>query len=173
MKTNKRILFCVETTRRADTDYGYIRDTLQHFYEESSKITIRAVYMESKSRYKSRAVQDDIERQSGTADTVVIYCIDTDEYDVSDSDRQLLEQIRNYCAHKGYEFIFFCKDVEDVFCGHRVPKTQKIQAIRKFRTSKSIADMDMNNLQRDQYQVHCSNILNVLDRYWKRKKEAT
>ena len=171
MKTNKRILFCVETTRRADTDYGYIQDTIRHYYEESSKIVTRPVYMESKSRYNSRSVQEDIKKQSGMADTVVIYCIDTDEYDVSDNDRQLLEQIRNYCRKKGYEFVFFCKDVEDVFCGHSVPKTQKGQAIRKFRTSKSIEKIDENSLRRDEYQVHCSNILNVMDRYWKRKKE--
>lgn len=169
MKTNKRILFCVETTKQADTDYGYIRDTIHHYYEESSRIVTRAIYMGSKSRYKSRSVQEDIKNQVGTADTVVIYCIDTDEYDVSDHDRGLLDQIRNYCRKKGYEFIFFCKDVEDVYCGHRIPKTQKVQAIRKFRTSKSIAKMDVDNLQRDDYQVHCSNILNVLDRYWKRK----
>lgn len=170
MKTNKRILFCVETTKHADTDYGYIRDTIHHYYEESSKIVTRPIYMESKSRYNSRSVQEEIKTHSGMADTVVIYCIDTDEYDVSDKDRELLKQIRNYCGMNGYEYIFFCKNVEDVFCGHKIPKTQKVQAIRKFRTSESIRKIDVNNLQRDNYQVHCSNILNVLDKYWKRKE---
>ena len=32
-----RILFCVETTKRADTDYQYIRETIRQFYEETSK----------------------------------------------------------------------------------------------------------------------------------------
>ena len=73
----------METTRRADTDYGYIQDTIRHYYEESTKIVTRPVYMESKSRYNSRSVQEDIKKQSGMADTVVIYCIDTDEFAVA------------------------------------------------------------------------------------------
>lgn len=97
---NKRILFCVETTKQADTDYAYIKDTIDYYFVQSSKITIRPVYMESKSRYKSKAVQEDIKRQSGLADTCVIYCIDTDDYDISPEDRTLLEQIRQYCEKR-------------------------------------------------------------------------
>ncbi len=97
---NKRILFCVETTKQADTDYAYIKDTIDYYFVQSSKITIRPVYMESKSRYKSKAVQEDIKRQSGLADTSVIYCIDTDDYDISPEDRTLLEQIRQYCEKR-------------------------------------------------------------------------
>ena len=55
----------METTRRADTDYGYIQDTIRHYYEESSKIVTRPVYMESKSRYNSRSVQEDINSSGG------------------------------------------------------------------------------------------------------------
>ena len=32
---NKRLLFCVETTRQADTDYAYIKETIRHYYEET------------------------------------------------------------------------------------------------------------------------------------------
>ena len=166
---NKRILFCVETTKQADTDYAYIKDTIDYYFVQSSKITIRPVYMESKSRYKSKAVQEDIKRQSGLADTSVIYCIDTDDYDISPEDRTLLEQIRQYCKKKGYEFIFFCKDVEDVYCGKRIPDTQKIKAIKQFRSTHAIAKTNPKLLEKEQYQPHCSNILNVLNKFWAMK----
>ena len=32
---NKLILFCVETTPQANTDYLYIKGTIKRFYEES------------------------------------------------------------------------------------------------------------------------------------------
>lgn len=166
-----RILFCVETTKRADTDYQYIRETIRQFYEETSKNVIRPVYMESKTRYNSKAVQEEIRRQSEYSEkTKVIYCIDTDDYDVSADDGKLLERIREYCDANGYDFVFFCKDVEDVFCGRKIPDTEKISAIRKYKSSQAIRNMKADHLEKDEYQIHCSNILNVLDQYWKRRK---
>ncbi len=167
---NKRILFCVETTRKANTEYPYILETIRHFYVESSKITIRPVYMGSKSRYRSRSVQEDIKKQSGLADTSVVYCVDTDDFDVSSEDRMQLEQIREYCSANGYDFVFFCRDVEDVFCGKRMSDTEKTQAIAKFRSSGGIARIRTDFLGKNRYQIHCSNILTVLDKYWIRKE---
>lgn len=167
----KKILFCVETTKPADTDYQYIRETIRRFYEDNRKTVIRAVYMQSKSRYNSRAVQEDIKRESkGFNDTHVIYCLDTDNYDISPEDNELLTRIRKYCESCGYDFIFFCKDVEDVYCGERIPDTKKIPAIRQFKSTNAIENVKESSLQKDQYQVHCSNILNILDQYFVRKK---
>ncbi len=166
----KRLLFCVETTRQANTDYPYINDTIEYYYEDSMKIVRRPVYMESKTRYKSRGVQEEIRRISGSAETNVIYCIDTDDCDLSQETKEQLEQIRKYCDSKGYDFIFFCRDVEDVYMGQSVPDTEKLKAIRKFRSSHRIEDIRTDCLDRKNYQRHCSNILNVLDKYYKRKK---
>ncbi len=168
---NKRVLFCVETTRTADTDYSYIKDTINYYYITSSKITMRPIYMESKSRYKSRAVQEEIKKQSGGADTSIIYCIDTDNYDLSPEDGEQLEKIRQYCDSRGYEFIFFCKDVEDVFCGKRMQATQKIRAVKQFRSANAIKSINVSNLEKEQYQHHCSNIMKVLDQHWTRKRQ--
>ncbi|MBR0514270.1 MAG: hypothetical protein IJK06_08485 [Clostridia bacterium] len=59
---NKRILFCVETTKQADTDYAYIKDTIDYYFVQSSKITIgeyenhgiRQQKTEKQHRYKQR-----------------------------------------------------------------------------------------------------------------------
>jgi len=166
---NKRLLFCVETTRQADTDYAYIKETIRHYYEETRRIAYRAVYMESKTRYNSRAVREQIKRQSGLADTQVIYCIDTDDADVSQETKTLLDRIREYCDTNHYEFVFFCKDVEDVYCGNSVSDSRKIQAIKKFKSSKAIEKMKTESLERTQFRRHCSNILTILDQYLMRK----
>ena len=167
---NKRILFCVETTRRADTDYQYIRETIRHFYVESSKIAIRPVYMESKTRYNSKSVQEEIRKQSlYSKDTSVIYCVDTDNYHLSIEDRKILDAIREYCQSRGYDFVFFCRDVEDVYCGNSVPDTEKLPAIKKFKSSHTIRNIKTDFLEKETYQIHCSNILTVLDQYLVRK----
>lgn len=166
----KRILCCVETTRQADTDYQYIRETIRHFYVESSKIVIRPIYMESKSRYNSRAVQEQIRKQKmNSKDTSIIYFVDTDDWDLSADDEKLLEQIREYCKKNGYEFVFFCKDVEDVYLGGRISNTEKISAIKRFKSTHAIEGMTEKTLDSKRYQVHCSNIMSVLDKYWIRK----
>ena len=129
---NKRILCCVETTKQADTDYQYIRETIRQFYVESSKIAIRPIYMESKSRYNSGAVKEQIRKQSMNAtDTTVICFIDTDDWDISAAAEKELDEIKTYCDSNSYEFVFFCKDVEDVYWGHRVADTEKVTAIKK------------------------------------------
>lgn len=168
---NKRVLCCVETTKKANTDYQYIRETLRHFYVESSKITIRPIYMESKSKYNSRAVKEQIRRESMNAkDTNVIYFVDTDDWDISIEDANFLEEIKTYCINNGYDFVYFCKDVEDVYLGKSVANTEKINAIRRFKSTRAIESITVSCLERNIYQVHCSNIMNMLDKYWDRKR---
>ena len=58
----KRLLFCVETTKSANTDYAYILETIRYFYVESRKIVLRPIYMESKTRYNSKAVRENIRK---------------------------------------------------------------------------------------------------------------
>lgn len=167
---NKLVLFCVESTPQADTDTLYIQETLEHFYVRSSKITIRFVHMKSKTRYNSKTVREEIKRRSMYfEDITVIYCVDTDDYDISSDSNELLNKIREHCESNNYEFIFFCKDIEDVYWGQKVQKTKKISEASRFRSSKSIEKVNEKLLQRGQYQAHCSNILNVLDRYFTRK----
>ena len=162
---SKRLLFCVETTKQANTDYAYIRETIDHYYAPDKKTVLRSIPMNSKTRYNSNKVREEIRKQSGPKDTHVIYCIDTDKFDTSPEDKTLLEKIRQYCDSQEYDFVFFCRDVEDVYCGGSVPDTEKSLAIKRFRTTHAIEHMETGLLEKRQYQRHCSNILCVLDRY--------
>lgn len=168
---NKQFLFCVETTRQANTDYQYIRETLLHFYHESRKNVIRPVFMESKSRYNSSSVLKTIKNKQKAfpGETHVIYFIDTDLIDVSPQARQDAERIRDFCNTNGFDFVFFCRDIEDVFCGDKVPSTLKVRYVEQFKRNHGIRTVEPNRLQCEQYNIHCSNILNVLDKYWLRK----
>lgn len=168
---NKRLLFCVETTQQANTDYPYIRSTVDYFYEINRQTVIRPIYMGSKTRFNSRAVQESIKRQSGTAeDTHVIYCIDTDDCDASPDAKTLTNQISDYCRQNHYDFVFFCRNVEDVYHGKTLSDTEKVQVVKRFRTSNQIKTIKVANLTKREYQFHCSNILNILDCYLTRKK---
>lgn len=167
---NKRILCCVETTKQADTDYQYIRETIRFFYNEPSNIVVRPIYMESKSRYNSKSVIEQIKRNSQNCNnTNVIYFIDTDDWNTSANDEKTIQQIQKYCIDNGYDFVFFCKDIEDVYWGKRVADTEKINAVKKFKSTHAIEKMEPKRLYRKRYQIHCSNIMNVLDKYWDRK----
>ena len=69
---SRRLLFCVEATPQANTDYAYIKETIEHYYALDRRIVLRPIYMKSKTRYNSKAVQEDIRRQSGPENTSVI-----------------------------------------------------------------------------------------------------
>ena len=45
----------------------------------------------------------------------VFYCIDTDLYESCYDHQKEFEDIKNFCAKNGYELIWFCHDVEEVF----------------------------------------------------------
>ena len=169
--SNKLILFCVETTKQANIDYQYIRETILHFYKEDRKIVYRPVYMESKSRYNNKTVLKEIRNKSKLfpGKTHVIYFIDTDDYDVSPEANRELEQIKTFCSANSYDFVFFCKDVEDVFFGKRIPSTEKVKTVDQFKRKNSIQSIKPDKLQCELYKPHQSNILNVLDKYWIRK----
>ena len=73
----------------------------------------------------------------------------------------------------GYDFVFFCRDVEDVYLGKRVANTEKVRAIKKFKSTHAIGSVEVKHLEGKRCQVHCSNIMNVMDKYWERKNQNT
>ena len=56
---------------------------------------------------------------SKTNRTSVIYCFDCDDYDNKIDDRNFLGEAKKYCDGLGYEFVWFCKDVEQVYIGRK------------------------------------------------------
>lgn len=170
MPMSKQILLCVEANKQSRTDYQYIEAAIRRFYVNDRKIVYRPVFMGSKTKYNAKDVVRDIEKRikAYTGETHVIYFIDTDDYNTSPETRRLYEDITAYCRTKGFEFVFFCRDVEDVFIGHQINDSEKIRQVAAFNRKNDIKNVDEAKLRVNEHRQHCSNILNILDKYWKR-----
>ena len=169
MIMSKQILFCVETTSKAETDKVYISETISNFYDLGNNIRIRFICFEGKGNYKKKDVlkriSDQTKQYKAIGPTYVIYCIDTDRYDADPSHMRELDEIKRYCKQQGYDLIWFCRDVEDVFWGEQIHKDEKTKMASKFRSSRQILNIEDKKLRSENYARHKSNILQVLDKY--------
>ena len=100
----------------------------------------------------------------------MMYFIDVDDYDISQETKKLYDEIKKYCDKNGYDFVFFDKDVEDVYLRNPVSDKEKVSKVADFKRKQLINNVDEKKLTVDSHKRHCSNILNVLDKYWKRKQ---
>lgn len=169
---DKQLLFCVETNKRANTDYIYIKETLDFYYEyDNHKVSIKPIYMRTKTKYNSKVVQKEIadKRKAFKGETIVIYCIDTDCIDKEYEVKALFDNINNYCKVNNYELAWFCIDVEDVYLGKQVSDKQKVNEAAKFRNNKTISSVPIEHLNSNKCKRRYSNILSIIDQYLKRK----
>lgn len=168
---SRQILLCVETNKTARTDYKYINEAIKKYYINDRKITYKPIFLESKTKYnakdKVKEINDAIKKYPG--ETTVIYFIDVDDYDVSSETKALFDNIKKYCEANGYEFVFFKNNIEDVFLGNSVGDGDKVKKAEEFTRKKLINNVKEENLTAEEFKSHSSNILNVLDKYWKRK----
>lgn len=167
----KQILMCLETNERSNTDYVYITCTLERFYEHTKTIKYKPIYLESKSKYQDRKKQKEINnaKRAYSGETAVIYFIDMDEYSVRPEDKKLLDQIKDYCIEKGYDLVFFNKDIEDVYWRQQIPNTEKVEKAAQFRAKRIINNISIDAVSSTTISRHQSNILRILDKYWTRK----
>jgi len=98
-----------------------------------------------------------------------IFCFDCDNYDISQEDADFLATAKQYCAENGYDFVWFCKDVESVYLGKKVDDKQKGTEAAWFKARRLIAEVDKNRLSIGNYRANTSNILTVIDKYLSRK----
>lgn len=169
---DKQILFCVEANSRASTDYIYIKETLDFYYEyDNHKVSIKPICMGTKTKYNSKKVQRIIakKKKDFSGRTIVIYCIDTDNIDKKYQDKLLLDDIYNYCKDHDCELIWFCVDIENVYWKETVSDKQKVKKAAKFRNKNEIRNMSTKYLTRKDCKNGYSNFLLIMDKYLKRK----
>ena len=163
-----QIVLCLETRKQAATDYVYISETIKRFYAINNQTKISPIYMESKARYNSPAVLKEIKQKKRTyvsGETKIIYCIDTDRYEMDMNHSRELSEVSQFCQVNGYDLIWFCHDIEEVYLGKRVTKEQKVKEAGNFRRKSKIQEIAVENLTSNSKKVHRSNILIVLDQY--------
>lgn len=168
-----QLIFVVETRKSCKSDWIYIKDTIDHFYQiDQAHTKISVVYMDSKSTYRSPKTKKKIQEkisQFSPRESRVIYCFDCDDYDSKYEDQKFLGDAKQYCKDKGYDYVWFCKDIEHVYIGERVPDKKKKSVSAGFSVNKRIRNVDTRTLCVDNYRIKSSNIMKVLDTHLNRK----
>ena len=173
-----QLIFVVETNKKCDSDWIYIKNTVEHFYTwDSWNIKLTRVYMDGKNKYKSKEkeIQRNIKQfkqHSRNGESIVIYCFDCDNYDNNPLDKRFLEEASNYCRCLGYKFVWFCRDVEDVYLGRRIDSALKKKESAKFASNCKIKTVTERKLRSNHYAEKTSNILTILDEISELKKRS-
>ncbi|MEE1518233.1 MAG: hypothetical protein UF228_11630 [Lachnospiraceae bacterium] len=173
---NLQLIFVVESNSKCKSDWIYIKDTIERFYNfDNAHVRLTPVYMDGKGNYKKKQkeVLQWIGQYSATVKdgiSKVIYCFDCDDYDVNPEDICFLNNVQQYCKQQNYDFVWFCKDIERVYIGKKVDDSKKKDEATKFKTKKLIKKVDCKKLISRNYKLNTSNIMNVLDTHLCRKE---
>ena len=168
-----QLIFCVETNKKTQSDVIYIKQTISQFYNlNNAHQKLSWVFMDGKGKYASASVRKDIEKRikaykvsAEKNESIVIYCFDCDDYDVKQEDADFLQKARSYCQDNAYRFVWFCKDIEQVFLGKRVPDGMKGKEARAFAVKGRIDKEKIRYLKQKNYQNGYSNLALVLNDY--------
>lgn len=165
-----QLVFVVETDEKSRSDYIYIKSILDYRYkiQLENRIKISPVFMRGKENYNQRRVANKIDslckqyRRNG--ETKVIFCFDTDQFDINPIDQKMLIEKEIYCRKNNYEYVWFCHDIEEVFLGYSVADNEKTKYASKYATHNDVNKVVINNLKSDIKVRKKSNLVLVLDR---------
>ena len=164
-----QLIFVVETNKKCNSDWIYIKDTIEQFYEyDRTQLKLSVVYMDGKGKYKKKVKEiekliSQYKAASKKNKSKVFYCFDCDEYDNRQEDGIFLEEARIFCGNNDYEFIWFCKDIEQVYIGKKVENSKKKKEAAMFKVKKQIVHINPKRLSETVYKNNTSNIIKVLD----------
>lgn len=170
-----QLIVLVETDVKCKSDWIYIKETIEHFFEiDQTQIKLTPVYLGGKSKYdkKSKEISKLKSQYCATCkenDSVVLLCLDCDDYDIKSEDKAFLENAKRYCDNNGIELVWFCKDIERVYMGEKIPNTMKKAEATKFKAKGLINKVDKASLSANDYSQNCSNIISVLKKYLKER----
>ena len=170
-----QLIFVVETNKQCKSDWIYIKDTIDRFYQyDQVHVKFSPVYMDGKGKYKKKKKEissliAQYASRNETNQSRVIYCFDCDDYDSKPEDSVFLTGAKRYCDENGYDFVWFCKDIERVYLGKEVDDSQKKKEATTFKAKKMINNVDGNKLTATSYRSNTSNIMNIIDKYLTRK----
>ncbi len=166
-----QIILVMETNKRERTDLVYIDEVLDYFFNarNNNDIKISHVFMDGKGNYnKAKTVTSQIKsfvrQYSQLGSSHVVYCFDTDKFDSDSNDKKFLEKVEDYCGQNGYEFVWFCHDVEEVFLGKSVSKGEKVRCANQFQKNHLIEKIDCDKLCSATKVKSTSNLVDVISK---------
>ena len=166
-----QLILCVETNKKADTDSKYIFETIRYYYNVDNSVKLSKIYMGTKTKYNSKEVLKEIKQKKSmfSHGSMVIYCIDTDQYEKNPNHKKEYDEIQKYCEHENYEMVWFCHDVEEVFIGYKVSDSDKTKKAAEFVKKNIVKNVNYKKLSSDKLIKNTSNMLLVFDKYLQRK----
>lgn len=170
----KQVILCVETNKQANIDVGYVDTVIKQLYRIGTEIKLQYKYFNGKGGYNApkllKEIKNDIAALKGQSLSEVIYCIDTDKYDSDAEVEKLNRDIENFCRQNGYKFIWFCRDVEEVFLHKAVEDSKKKTEVAKFKKGNDLGKATEATLSARSMARKNSNMLLVLDQVLERKQ---
>ena len=167
-----QMIFCVETNKQAATDEVYISELLSYLYKKDNKVKISYIHMGTKSKYDSAKILKEIKKKSNDyklGETKVVYFVDTDNFESNYEHEQEYKNVSKFCKKNGYDLVWFCHDIEEVFLGRRVQDSEKLATAAAYRRNKNIENIKLNAFTCSNLKKSTSNIITVLDNYLERK----
>jgi hypothetical protein len=163
---SKQIIFCVETNKKSDTDWKYIFETINWFYEKNNDIKYTPIYMGSIAKYNSPKVTKEIKEKTRMyfGETHVVYCADVDSIGSDSYQLKIHEELKDYCNKNNYSFIWFNEDIESVYLGKKVANKEKVKESVRFTKNKLISNIKKEDLRKKKDTEKGSNILLVLEK---------
>lgn len=165
-------IFVVETNKSCQSDWIYIKSSIEEFcIKLDSNIKLSVVYMDGKSKFQSKEAEiNKLKKQysasKATNESKVIFCFDLDNYDTEKEDETFVKNTRDYCKKKDYYYVWFCRDIEEVYLKRRLTNVEKKKEAHKFKAKKSISTIDKKILLETKFKSGTSNLLSVLREVW-------
>lgn len=153
-----QLIFVFETNASAKTDYIYVKKCIDVFYgERSFKLTPIYAGCKSKLIQQQSKIVKNKEHYLGKTNVIIVS-------DVDEGDDLQNQKLIKYCMANNFKLVWMNLDIEDVFLGKRVKKSEKDTWSRKFlfcfeETIKRVNLRSKNVLA----ESHSSNLLNVID----------
>lgn len=163
-----QIIFAIETTEKAKTDYYYIKEVLKKYFDIGYNKP-NFVYMCGKHNYCNERVTKEIktlikEYSLTGGKSYVVYVCDKDKNMSVAQDHKFIQDLEAYCLANSYELVWFVTTIEEVLWGSKASDKEKVTKAKQFVTQKKINDVNKSNLSAlsNVNSKGMSNILTVL-----------
>ncbi len=162
-----QIILVLETRNSCESDYYYVKSAIDYFYFERS-FKISKLFAKTKSELINKDKRIALLKERYHGQSVVFICADYDR-----DDDPLNKKIEQYCLLNSFELVWMNLDVEEVFLGKQIYSKMKKKEAFNFLTYKNsiISSLKTLNVVNPTSRHPASNLLILLDKYLKRKRE--
>lgn len=158
---NKQYIFCLESTSKAQTDWLYIKKVIDYLNQGKQVFDkYKSLYMEGKGNYNNKSFIKKLKQTVNMfeGESIVIYCIDLDDYHINPKTKEFVDNVEKYCEENNYKFVYFSRDIEEVFWGKQITENkQKFAA--KFNRDIEISEDLLDRLSKETKVVKTSNLV--------------